>query len=185
MFALADRKKVYIINGKAGVGKDKFIKYVSKYAYVVNFSSVQALKDIATKYFGYNDNIKSDKDRKFLADLKALTTEYCNFSFNSVIEAYKTFKNISYTEIMFIHCREPEEIKKLQDEIPEAETLLIVADRRVTKTVDNNHADKDINDYKYDIIINNDGSLEALDDIAEDFVNHLRITDFEMEYGKD
>ena len=176
MFAFADRKKVYIINGKAGVGKDKFIKYVSKYAYVVNFSSVQALKDIAAKYFGYNDNIKSDKDRKFLADLKALTTEYCNFSFNSVIEAYKAFKDISYTEIMFIHCREPEEIKKLQDEIPEAETLLIVADRRVTKTVDNNHADKDINNFEYDIIINNDGSLEALDNIAKDFVNEFKIT---------
>ena len=185
MVDLTKRKKVYIINGRAGVGKDKFIKYVSKYANVVNFSSVQKLKVIATEYFGYNDNIKSDKDRKFLADLKALTTEYCNFSFNSVIEAYKTFKNISYTEIMFIHCREPEEIKKLQDEIPEAETMLIVADKRVTKTVDNNHADKDINNFEYDIIVNNDGSLEALDDIAEDFVNKLKITDFEMEYGKD
>ena len=185
MFALSDRKKVFIINGKAGVGKDKFIKYVSKYAYVVNFSSVQALKNIATEHFGYNDNIKSDKDRKFLADLKALTTEYCNFSFNSVIEAYKAFKNISYTEILFIHCREPEEIKKLQDEIPEAETILVTADKRVTKVVDNNHADKDINEYNYDIIINNDGTLEELDQIAENFVNSLKVTDYEIAFGKD
>ena len=100
-------KKVIIINGTGGCGKDTFVSLVSKYAKVYNFSSIDAVKELAT-IIGW-DGTKSEKDRKFLSDLKRLTTEYNDFSFNSIKNAYEKFIN-SDNEIMFIHIREPEEI---------------------------------------------------------------------------
>lgn len=174
MIDLLKHKKIFIINGRAGVGKDKFVSLVSKYVKVVNYSSVQSIKDLARIYFGYDEKIKSDKDRKFLADLKALTTNYCNFSFNETIKAIEMFLDSDNKEIMFIHCREPEEIKKLKDTVPLCKTILILADNRVTKKVENNYADKNTGNFKYDIVIYNDSTIKALDDVAEQFVNCLR-----------
>lgn len=165
-------KRVFVINGKAGVGKDKFIKYVSKYSRVVNYSSVQVLKDIATEYFGYNDDIKTDKDRKFLADLKALTTEYCDFCFENTIKEYDRFVK-SADDIMFIHCREPQEITRIMDEIIGSKSILITADYRVTKSVDNNASDRNVKNFEYDIVISNDGTLEDLNYKAREFVKQL------------
>ena len=176
MIDLLEHKKIFIINGRAGVGKDKFVQLVSKYAKVVNYSSVQSIKDLARIYFGYDENIKSDKDRKFLADLKELTTKYCNFSFNETINTIDLFLNSNNKEIMFIHCREPEEIKKIKEAVPSCKTILILADNRVIKKVDNNYADRNTDKFNYDIILHNDSTIEALDDIAEQFVNNLRDT---------
>ena len=40
-------KKIIVINGTGGSGKDTFVEYVSKYAKVYNFSSVDKVKEIA------------------------------------------------------------------------------------------------------------------------------------------
>ena len=62
-------KNIIVINGTGGSGKDTFVEYVSKYAKVYNFSSVDKVKEIA-KLIGWTGT-KTDKDRKFLSDLKA------------------------------------------------------------------------------------------------------------------
>ena len=102
-------KQIVIINGTGGCGKDTFVSFVSKYKRVYNFSSIDKVKEIA-KLIGW-DGGKTDKDRKFLSDLKKLTTEYNDMAFNSIKDAINIFKN-SDDEIMFIHIREPEEIKR-------------------------------------------------------------------------
>ena len=61
-------KNIIVINGTGGSGKDTFVEYVSKYAKVYNFSSVDKVKEIA-KLIGWTGT-KTDKDRKFLSDLK-------------------------------------------------------------------------------------------------------------------
>ena len=66
-------KQIVIINGTGGCGKDTFVSFVSKYKRVYNFSSIDKVKEIA-KLIGW-DGGKTDKDRKFLSDLKKLTTE--------------------------------------------------------------------------------------------------------------
>ena len=66
-------KQIVIINGTGGCGKDTFVSFVSKYKRVYNFSSIDKVKEIA-KLIGWNGG-KTDKDRKFLSDLKKLTTE--------------------------------------------------------------------------------------------------------------
>lgn len=155
-------KKVIIINGTGGCGKDTFVSLVSKYAKVYNFSSIDAVKELAT-IIGW-DGTKSEKDRKFLSDLKRLTTEYNDFSFNSIKNAYEKFIN-SDNEIMFIHIREPEEIKRASDYF-NALTLLIK--RENYDNISSNASDANVDNYDYDYIINNT-TLEDLESRALEF----------------
>ena len=160
-------KNIIVINGTGGSGKDTFVEYVSKYAKVYNFSSVDKVKEIA-KLIGWTGT-KTDKDRKFLSDLKKLTTNYNDMSFVSIKEAINKF-NTSDDEIMFIHIREPEEIQRVVDNFS-AKTLLIK--REGLKIIDTNSSDANVENYKYDYTIINT-TLENLDKSALDFVQDLK-----------
>src|SRR5574344_92768 len=102
------KKYIIIINGTGGSGKDTFVDMVSKYHKVYNVSSIDKVKEIA-KMIGWNGG-KTDKDRKFLSDLKELTTEYNDMAFKDISDKVKIFKD-SDDEVMFIHIREPKNIK--------------------------------------------------------------------------
>ena len=155
-------KQIVIINGTGGCGKDTFVSFVSKYKRVYNFSSIDKVKEIA-KLIGWNGG-KTDKDRKFLSDLKKLTTEYNDMAFDSIKDAINIFKN-SYDEIMFIHIREPEEIKRAVDAF-KAKSLLIKRDGY--DNIMTNESDANVENYDYDYIIYNK-SLEQLEDEAQKF----------------
>ena len=161
-------KSIIIINGTGGCGKDTFVEYVSKYAKVMNFSSVDKVKEIA-KIIGWTGG-KSEKDRKFLADLKKLTTEYNDMAYNDMKEKTVEFQN-SDNEIMFIHIREPEEIKRAVDTL-KAKTLLIK--REGLSNINSNYSDANVENYKYDYIIINK-TLEELEKEAQRFVTNLQI----------
>ena len=159
-------KNIIIINGYGGSGKDTFIEFVSKYNKVYNFSSVDKVKKIA-KEIGWNGD-KDEKSRKFLSDLKKLTTEYNDMSFNSIKEAVNDFK-LSDKEIMFIHIRECEEIKRAALEF-NAKTLFIRRDD--INKITSNDSDKNVENYNYDYIINNT-TLENLEKDASNFYNMI------------
>lgn len=160
-------KQLVVINGTGGSGKDTFVEFVSKYEKILNFSSVDKVKEIA-KMIGWEGG-KSEKDRKFLSDLKRLTTEYNDMAFNSMKEAVDSFKN-SDDEIMFIHIREPEEIQRAVCNFG-AKTLLI---KRVgLDNIASNYSDASVDNYNYDFIIEN-STLESLDNKAEEFVKKLK-----------
>lgn len=150
-------KKIIVINGMAQSGKDTFVELVSDHIRTENYSSVQRVKGIA-KLCGWNGE-KDEKSRQFLCKLKELTTEYCDMSYKAVVDKISEFYE-SDKEILFIHIREPQEIKRIVEEFG-AKTLLINRSN-ITQIVSNN-ADKDVNDYTYDYVINNDGSLNDLD----------------------
>ena len=160
-------KQVIIINGTGGSGKDTFVEFVSKYAKIFNFSSVDKVKEIA-KAIGW-DGQKTEKDRKFLSDLKRLTTEYNDMAFNSVKEAVNLFNN-SDNEIMFIHIREPEEIKRAVSSFG-AKALLVR--REGLASITSNYSDASVENYEYDFIIKNT-TLENLDIQAEQFVEQFQ-----------
>jgi hypothetical protein len=73
-------------------------------------------------------------------------------------------------KILFIHCREPEEIKRLVDDF-KCSTLLIT-NNNITQ-VESNHADANVNNYNYDFVIHNDGTLEDLKVEVELFILEL------------
>ena len=159
-------KKIVIINGTGGCGKDTFVDICSKYKKVYNFSSIDSVKEIA-RIIGWNGT-KSDKDRKFLSDLKKLTTDYNDFAFNSIKDAINIF-NKSNDELMFIHIREPEEIKKVVDKF-KVKTLLIK--RQNQELIETNSSDANVEDYNYDYIIINT-TLDEYESKAVNFIKEL------------
>ena len=160
------QKEIIIINGTGGSGKDTFVEFCSKYANVKNFSSIDKVKEIA-KIIGWTGT-KTEKDRKFLSDLKRLTTEYNDMAFNSIKEEIEKF-NKTDEEIMFIHIREPEEIERAKLTF-NAKALLV---KRIgLKNIETNYSDASVDNYDYDYKIENT-TLEELDKKAYEFINDL------------
>lgn len=162
-------KQIFIINGSGGCGKDTFVSLVNKYISTKNFSSVDKVKEIA-KIIGW-DGGKTEKDRKFLSDLKLLCTEYNDMPLSSMKECVEDFYNENFN-ILFLHIREPQEIKKAK-EVFQAKTVLIKRDS--IKHITSNMADANVYNYDYDIIIDNDGTLLDFEMKAKDFI-HRYIT---------
>ena len=160
-------KKIIVINGVGGSGKDTFVEFCKKYTSVVNFSSIDKVKEIA-RIIGWNGT-KSEKDRKFLSDLKRLTTEYNDMSYKSVVDAINLFNN-SESEVLFIHIREPEEIKRIVDEF---NAIALLIKRRDINPISSNYSDASVNNYNYDYIIENT-TLEELDKKAYNFIKKLK-----------
>lgn len=160
-------KQIVIINGTGGCGKDTFVEYCKKYCQVFNFSSIDKVKEIA-KMIGWTGT-KTEKDRKFLADLKKLTTDFNDMAFNSIKESVNSFNN-SDDEVMFIHIREPEEVDRTVKTF-KAKSLLIKRENQ--EIIKSNYSDANVENYTYDYIIINT-TLEQLEKEAQKFIEELR-----------
>lgn len=162
-------KKIVVINGMGGTGKDTFVSLVSKYAKVFNFSSVAKVKEVA-KIIGWNPECeKSDKDRKFLSDLKKLTTEYNDLSFNDACDKVEFFMKNDY-EIMFIHIREIDEIKRF---IAKFDAITLLIKRNSARPITTNSSDAFVDRFKYDYVIYNE-TLEQLENEAKIFIEKIK-----------
>jgi len=151
------KKTVLVINGAGGVGKDTLCAMAAEKFRVENISSITPIKEIA-KLCGWN-GAKDDKSRKFLADLKKISVEYNDFPTAWAAEQYRSFM-LSDKEIMFVHIREPEEIKKFVGATGGvAKTLLIRGGDRMTKRTYGNAADDSVENYEYDYYFVNEKSL--------------------------
>ena len=162
------KKLAVVINGAGGVGKDTLCEFAEKHFKVMNVSSITPIKEIAAMC-GWKGE-KTDKARKFLSDLKALSIEYNDYPTLWATERYKEFLS-SDKEIMFLHVREGEEIAKFvraTDGV--AKTLLIRGGSRMTKSNYGNASDDLVENYPYDYYFVNDKSLEEAE---HDFVEFL------------
>ena len=160
------KKQIVILNGTGGSGKDTFINLCKKYCSVSSVSSVDKVK-IAAEYLGWNGS-KTDKDRKFLSDLKDLSTNYNDLPFSDIIKKIDEFNNDN-NQILFVKLREPSEIKKLAS-LYEAKTALIK--RKDGKIITSNRADALIENYNYDYVIVN-GKLDEFEEKARKFVEEI------------
>lgn len=157
--------KLFIINGHNQVGKDTFVNILIDIAKenkknIINYSTIDYVKNVA-KFCGW-DGIKNDKNRKFLCDLKNLLTEWNDISFKKCKEIIEQSK----ADAIFIHSREPEEIKRFVDYY-QATTILV--ERNNIEICKSNSADLNVNNYNYDIVINNNRGLKELKEEAEIF----------------
>ena len=73
--------------------------------------------------------------------------------------------------LVFVHCREPEEIAKFVREM-NAITLLIRREA-IENNEQSNHADAEVFNYDYDYIIENNGTLEDLEESAITFLREI------------
>ena len=169
-------KHIFIINGSGGVGKDTFVELVSvelndilkKFHTVINFSSVDKVKEIARE-IGWSGK-KSEKDRKFLSDLKILTSEYCDMPFESMKNKVNEFQKDKESVFLFLHIREPKEITRAVKEFG-AKTILIV--RNSVKHITSNMADENVFNYNYDFVVENNGTINDLSKKAKKFVGGI------------
>ena len=93
------KKLTFVINGAGGVGKDTLCDLAAKHFRVYNISTIMPIKDIA-RMCGWAGE-KTDKARRFLSDLKALTVEYNDYPTVWATERYRGFLE-SEDEIMFL-----------------------------------------------------------------------------------
>lgn len=166
-------KTVIVINGQGGSGKDSICHVMSKYYKVKNISTVDPIKAIA-KFAGWNGE-KGDKARKMLADLKQVFIEYCDLPLNFVLQEAEKFK-LDENDVMFVHCRESEEIQKIIDSCPLKTITLLVRrnDRFYEHKIFGNSADDDVENFNYDFIYN--GNNETMQDLERTFMEFFEQT---------
>lgn len=159
-------KKIVIINGSGGVGKDTFVEFCSEFAKVKNISSVDKVKEAAKILVGW-DGTKDDKTRKLLVDLKQLSIDFNDYPVTYIKNEADEFLKNDEQDIMFVHIREISEIEKVKN-IINAQTLLITSNR--VEKITSNSSDANVDKYTYDSYIQNDGTLEELRESAKKFV---------------
>ena len=158
-------KHIFILNGMGGCGKDTFAEFLNDIVPTIHISSVTKVKRIAAMC-GW-DGSKTEKDRKFLSDLKLLTTEYNDMPFEDVSDNVRFFNEFDpYFEILLIDIREPAEIERAKKAFG-AKTILIKNDR--VPFIASNMADAGVYDYEYDIVIENNGTLDDFRETVKKF----------------
>lgn len=152
--------KIAIVNGRGASGKTTFETMVQKIAAargkkVKVISTITYVKEIA-KLFGW-DGGKTPEDRRFLSDLKDALTRWKDLPYQKVKEAIKIYQG-NDVDLLFIDCREPEEIARFVNDYG-ALTILV---QRGEFELLGNHADDNVMNYQYDVVIDNNRGLDEL-----------------------
>lgn len=170
-------KHVFIINSQGGSGKDTFVRLVNTHVPAANYSSVDEIKNIAIM-LGW-DGGKTLKDRRFLSDLKTLSTNYNDKPYIELIYKITNFMCCSKNEnLLFVHIREPKEIERTVEfckrhNIP-INTVFISNNN--TKNISyGNEADDNVSDYIYDYYVDNNGTLLDLNEEAKQFLTYFNV----------
>lgn len=152
------KKLIFITNGTGGCGKDTFAEILNKYVPTLKRSSIDRVKSIARECCWTGG--KTEKDRKFLSDLKLLLTAYNDLPFLSISSCVDAFRYDPWSTVLLIDIREPEEIERAKQAFG-AKTILIKNDR--VAPITSNMADANVLNYDYDFIIENNGTLEEFE----------------------
>ena len=166
-------KRIIIINGKGGSGKDTAVQFVLDYylGSTMNVSTIDPIKKAASLigWKGSKDNI----DRKFLSDLKLLSTEYNDYPTQYIFNSIDRFirLGVSCMRFMFIHCREPENIRKITEYLDTKNTkyyTLLIERNDIKNNKYGNDSDDNVDNYDYDFVYYN--NYENLDLYRESFM---------------
>lgn len=138
---------------------------------VKNTSTIDEVKNIA-RLMGW-DYKKDERGRQFLADLKEAWTKYnngANMKIYKDILDWSNYEDLMPKEvIMFIHVREPESIKWFIENLSSRNIQvcsLIIKRAGVEEFF--NDADKNVENFSYDITLINDSDLKDLENSCED-----------------
>lgn len=170
--------EIVIINGTPGSGKDQFVKEVQSLIgdyRCYNYSTVDFVKFVAV-CAGWKED-KTPRNRKFLSDLKKLLAYWNDVPYQKTrreiedVYRYTSEHGCLNESVMFIHCREPEEIDRFVNDYY-AHTLLVR--RAAADEVEQiNDSDNGVYNYAYDCIVENNGTLEDLADSARTYITEV------------
>lgn len=152
--------QIVIVNGRGTSGKTTFETMVQKIAdsrdkKVCIVSTIEYVKTVA-KIIGWNGE-KDIKSRRFLSDLKDALTRWNDKPYKFIEEKIKDAESENY-DMIFIDCREPEEIQRFVNDYG-ALTVLV---QRGEVSLFGNHADDNVLNYQYDVTIDNSRGLDEL-----------------------
>lgn len=161
--------QIVIVNGRGGAGKTSFEKMVIEIAAARNktvkiVSTIDYVKTCA-KEMGW-DGGKTKEDRRFLSDLKDALTRWKDKPYQQVKKLLEKAEHES-VDMIFVDCREPEEIQRFVDEFG---ALTLLVQRGEFIQIIGNHADDNVLNYQYDITIDNSRGLHELMQEATIFV---------------
>lgn len=157
---------IIVINGKGTVGKSTFVSLCHEIdSQVIETSTIDFVKEIAI-LSGWN-GIKDERGRRFLSDLKDSMERYDDIPNKHIDKFIDEHKD----NIIFVNVREPHNIDYYKNKY-NALTLLIKNPN--VKEITENHADSNVENYKYDIVIVNDSSLEELKNKAKLFLTNYQ-----------
>lgn len=162
-------KHVFIINGSGNVGKDTICATAARYWRVRNISSVTPVLALA-RAAGWRGE-KSPQARLFLFRLKQACMAFNDLPFRYCMEQYESFLQ-SEEELLFVHIREPEEITRFRQAVSIRCDAILVR-RPVWEEEQGrlgNPADDQVEQYPYDGIFVNDGTLEQLPEQVYQFL---------------
>lgn len=161
---------IVIVNGLPRAGKDTFVELCEEFCECANVSTIEPAKE-ALRLLGWNGE-KTPEIRKFLSDVKDMSEQCFHTSEKYLDEVLPSLEDI--VDIVFIHCREPQQIDTLRAKY-NAITLYINAEDRLklNKNDLTNHADRNVANYDYDLTIYNNEDIEALRTQAKTFINQL------------
>ena len=174
--------KVFIFNGIARSGKTSIENEIAELISDENSnreaiicSIIDYVKDIAS-YAGWEGS-KNIADRKFLSQLKDILTEWNDSPFKEITGLIEDCERLNNKEnprdyIFFIDMREPKDIERMrmycfENKIPF--NAVIVRRHEVEGIEYGNHADDEVFNYPYDIVIENNGTIGDLADSAITF----------------
>jgi len=169
-------KKILIVNGHPKSGKTEMENIIAKHVNSIIYSSITPVKDYYKKYFGWdgNENNKTEEIRRDLSALKRMLVEEFDYIYTKVAEKMRELYNNPYCEILMVDSREIEEIERFKNCF-QAITVFVRNDR--CEKIDSNESDANVENYKYDYYINNNGTLEDLEKEVYEFVDKLKSED--------
>lgn len=166
--------KIFIVNGQGGAGKTSLENFVAELCEgdVAAVSMIDYTKQCAAK-LGWN-GAKDEKDRRFLSNLKDALTAWDDSPFLTTCAMTKMAINEG-CEIVFIDAREQNDIDRLKDYfINKGYSIKTILVKRGVKKIYGNKADDGVFNYNYDIVIENNGTLDELRASAEEFVKMVK-----------
>lgn len=162
---------IYIINGIGGAGKDTVCEMAAKLCPVRNVSSITPIVEIA-RFAGW-DGVKTRQARRLLSRLKEAFTEFNDLPFRYCMQQAEDFL-AGEERLLFLHVREPEEIDRLKKALgPRCRTLLVRRPGVSGQTL-GNRSDDGVENYAYDAVLENDSTLEALEEKVQKFFAEFR-----------
>ena len=165
---------IIIINGYPTSGKDTLCEIAEEKFNVINYSTVDTVKDIASD-MGWNGE-KTPENRAMLSALKDFYTNWFDGPFKEMINIIK-YEHIEndWADFIFFHIREPDEILRIEEWCEEnaVEYYSLFIRRKSVEGEQSNHADSEVENHIYSCYLNNNGTLDEFRTLTFAFLDDL------------